>query len=81
MTETKIHLSDELRRKVDEIARDQNRDPADVMQEAVRRYVALQRFEKFVEKNEERARNLGIREEDVPGLVEEVRREKRDRGR
>jgi hypothetical protein len=48
---------------------------------AVRRYLAVRRLEQFAEKGEERARARGIREEDVPSLVEEVRRENRERGR
>jgi hypothetical protein len=32
----------------------------------VRRYVGVQRLERLAQKGEERARKLGIREEDVP---------------
>jgi predicted transcriptional regulator len=80
-TETKTALSDELRIQMEQIAREQNREPAEVLDEAVRRYVAVQRLERLALKGEERARKLGIREEDVPRLVDEVRRENRDRGR
>ena len=37
MTETTI-LSDDLRHQVEELARKQNRTPADILEEAVRRY-------------------------------------------
>ena len=47
----------------------------------MRRYVAVRRLEQLAEKGEKRGRALGIREEDVPGLVQEVRRENPDRGR
>jgi predicted transcriptional regulator len=81
MTETKTQLSDELQQRVNEIAREQNRQPAEILEEAVRRYFAVRRLERLAQKGEERARALGIREEDVPGLVEEVRRENRVRVR
>jgi predicted transcriptional regulator len=81
MTETKTQLSDELQRRVNELAREQNREPAEILEEAVRRYVAVRRLERLAQEGEERARALGIREEDVPGLVEEVRRENRVRVR
>lgn len=35
----------------------------------------------FVSRNEQRAREMGLTEEDVPRLVEEYRREKRERSR
>jgi predicted transcriptional regulator len=81
MTETKTQLSDELQRRVNELAREQNREPAEILEEAVRRYVAVRRLERLAQEGEERARALGIREEDVPGLVEEVRRANRVRVR
>ena len=78
MPETKTPLSDELQGQIEEIAREQNREPAEVLDEAVRRYVGVQRLEKLTQKGEERARKLGIREEDVPRLIQEVRRENRE---
>jgi predicted transcriptional regulator len=81
MPETKSLLSDELQKQIEQLAREQNRDPTEVLEEAVRRYVGMQRHEKLAQKSEERARALGIREEDVPRLIDEVRRENRDRGR
>jgi predicted transcriptional regulator len=81
MTETKTELPDDLQQKVEEIAREQERKPSEVVEDAVRRYVAVRRLEQLAEKGEERARARGIREEDVPRLVEEVRRGNRDRGR
>ena len=46
MPETKTPLSDELQGQIEEIAREQNREPAEVLDEAVRRYVGVQRLEK-----------------------------------
>ena len=79
--ETKSPLSDEWQNQIGKIAREQKREPAEVLEEAVRRYVGVQRVERLAQRGEERARARGNREEDVPRLVEDVRRENRDRGR
>jgi predicted transcriptional regulator len=81
MTDSKALLSDELKHRVEDYAREQNRDPADVMEEAVNRYLASQRLARFAEKMERQARSQGISEEDVPRLIQEVRRENETRGR
>jgi len=81
MTDDKQLLSDELLQQIEDCAREQNRKPSEVLEEAVRRYMALRRLERLAERGEERARARGIREEDVPSLVQEVRQEKIVRGR
>ena len=81
MTPTKTPLSDELQQQIEQIAQEQNREPAEVLEDAVRKYIWVRRLERLAEKGEARARGLGIREEDVPRLVKEVRQENRDRGR
>ncbi|HXJ95880.1 MAG TPA: hypothetical protein VMT20_23825 [Terriglobia bacterium] len=81
MRDTKELLSDGLLRKVEETAQAQNRKPADVVEEAVGRYLAGQRLEDLGARLERRARAKGIREKDVPRLVDEVRRENEARGR
>jgi predicted transcriptional regulator len=79
MPETKSPLSEELQRQVEELAREQHRQPSEVLEDAVRRYVGVKTLERLAKKGEARARALGIKEEDVPRLVEEVRRENRGR--
>jgi hypothetical protein len=81
MTNSKGLLSEEMQRRVEDFARQQNREPADVVEEALNRYMAGLRLEKLGAKMEGRAIALGIKEEDVPGLVHEVRRENAERGR
>jgi predicted transcriptional regulator len=73
-------VSDELKRRVEDFAQEQNRQPSDVMEEAVNRYLASERLGRFAEKMERRARDLGISEEDIPRLIQEVRRENESRG-
>jgi predicted transcriptional regulator len=80
-TETKTPLSDDLQTQIEQIAREQNREPAEVLEDAVRRYVGVQALERLARKGEKYARARGIEEEDVPDLVHEVRRENRDHGR
>jgi predicted transcriptional regulator len=79
MTDAKQLLSDDLVRQIEETARAQNRRPAEVLEEAVKQYLEKQSWVEFVKRNEERARQMGITENDVPRLVEEVRRENRGR--
>ena len=81
MTDAKEVLSEELLQQIEECARTQNRKPSEVLEEAVRRYMAVRRLERLAERGEERARARGIREEDVPSVVDEVRRENKVRGR
>jgi len=75
MTDTKGLLSDELLHQVEETARAQNRRPAEVVTEAVAKYLEEQSWRQYVERNELRARAKGIGEDDVDRLISEVRRE------
>jgi predicted DNA-binding protein len=52
--ETKTQLSDELWQRINELAREQNREPAAILEEAVRRYFAVRRLERLAQKGEER---------------------------
>jgi predicted transcriptional regulator len=81
MTNGKELLSGELLEQVEQVARAQNREPSELVEEAVRKYLKSERLERFVEKAEGRARAKGLREEDVPRLISEVRRENQERGR
>jgi hypothetical protein len=81
VTDPKPLISDDLLHLGQETARAQNREPAEVIEEAVGRYLASRRLARFAERGEARARASGIREEDVPRLVDEVRRENEARGR
>jgi predicted transcriptional regulator len=80
MTETNTILTDDLRHQVEDLARRQNRLPGDVLAEAVRRYARVQTLERFAARAGRHARKLRIKEEDVPRLIDEVRRENETRG-
>jgi predicted transcriptional regulator len=79
MATTKIPLSDELQRQIEEAAREQHRKPAEVLEEAVRQYLDRQSWVSFVQENERNARTKGITEGDVDWLISEVRQENRSR--
>jgi len=77
MTDTKGLLSEELLHQVEETARAQNRQPAEVVTEAVAKYLEEQSWRQYVEHNEIRAGAKGITEDDVDRLISEVRNENR----
>ncbi len=81
MTDGKQILSDELMEQVAQLAHQQHRQPAEVLQDAIQQYAATYRLERFSEKMARRAQEKGIREEDIPDLVRQVRREEQQRGR
>jgi predicted transcriptional regulator len=72
-----IGLPDDLASSVDELARSQGKTAEEVVEEATRRYLARTRLERLVARNEQRAREVGLMEADVPRLVKEFRRERR----
>jgi metal-responsive CopG/Arc/MetJ family transcriptional regulator len=75
MTDKKALLTEELLHEVEEAARAQNREPRELVADALRKYLDEQSWVEYVEKNERRARANGIGEEDVERLISEVRRE------
>jgi predicted transcriptional regulator len=81
MTGIKTPLSDELQKQIEQVAREQNRKPSEVLEDAVRKYLDDQKWQSLVARGEQRARDKGLTEADVPRLIEEVRRENRERGR
>jgi len=77
--EKNVTLPEDLLAAVADCARAAGKTPEEVIEEATRRYLARERVDKFVRRNEQRARELGIEEGDVPRLVKEFRREQRGR--
>lgn len=66
-------LAAEVRAAADE----ESRPVGEVLREAVERYLSGRRWQKIFTYGEERARELGLTEEDVPRLITEYRREQR----
>jgi predicted transcriptional regulator len=79
MTDAKELLSPDLIQKIEDAARTENRRPADLLQDAVKQYLYRQSWVDFVERNERRALDMGLTEDDVPRLVEDYRRENHSR--
>jgi metal-responsive CopG/Arc/MetJ family transcriptional regulator len=78
-SEKNVALPDDLLMAVAEIARTEGKTADEVIAEATRRYLARERMDRFVRRNEQRARDLRIAESDVPRIVEDFRREQRGR--
>jgi metal-responsive CopG/Arc/MetJ family transcriptional regulator len=77
MTDGKELLPEELLHQVEEAARAQNREPAELVTDAVRKYLDEQSWVKYVERNEAKTRKAGISEADVDRLLSEARSETR----
>jgi len=64
---------------LEEIAREQNREPADLLEEAWARYVEEQSRARLVVVGQENSIRLGLQESDTERLIAEYPREKRGR--
>ena len=69
-------IPEDLLARVREAAKAEERSSDDLIADALERYVRATRFDRLVSYGESRARDLGIREEDVPRLVKETRKER-----
>jgi predicted transcriptional regulator len=74
-----VALPDDLVTAAEEMARAEGKTADELIEEATRRYLARQRLDSFVRRNERQARGLGITEADVPKIVKQFRREHRGR--
>jgi Arc/MetJ-type ribon-helix-helix transcriptional regulator len=73
-------LPGELMAQVRKLAQAEDRSTDEVVQEAVERLLRSKRRQKLYEYGERQARELGIKESDVPRLLKETRQNHR-RGR
>jgi len=80
MANSNIRVPEALMVELQKTAQDEKRSPEEVVQEAVERYLRQKRREKLHAYGEAQAQKLGIREEDVPELVKQTRRETAERG-
>jgi hypothetical protein len=62
-----------------EAARAEGKTTDELIEALTRRYLSREWRDRFVRRNEQRARELGITEGDVPRLIHEHRREQRGR--
>lgn len=69
-----ISLSPNLLKKAEKAAKEENRTRSELLREALRRYLEDREWRKIYRYGERRARSLGLEEEDVERLVDEIRR-------
>ncbi len=83
-----ITLPDELLPRLEAVARAENKTADDIATEAVEKLLQerakdweMGKWRDFVADNKHRAEAMGIREEDIPEIIHEYRREQNRRGR
>jgi hypothetical protein len=81
VSDSSIRVSEALMAELMRAADVEQRSPEEVVEDAVERYLRLKRRERLYAYGEGQAERLGIKEEDVPTLVNEIRRDTSARGR
>ena len=80
MSTTNLPLSGELARQLEDAARAQQKEPAALLEEAVKQYLEDRSWVKLMGYGQERAKALAITtEEDIDRLIAESRSEQRAR--
>jgi predicted transcriptional regulator len=73
---TQKELPPDLQAQVNLLAKEQNRQPAELLEEAVRRYLKEERLERLTTEADRRNTGNGLFEGDVPRAVKEYRADK-----
>jgi len=81
MAANNISLPEPLLAEIESAAQAEHRTADEVAADAIRQYLEKQSWVKFVERNERRAKEMGIAEDDVNRLVKEYRTENPQHGR
>jgi metal-responsive CopG/Arc/MetJ family transcriptional regulator len=81
MAANNISLPEPLLAEIESAAQAEHRTADEVAADAIRQYLEKQSWVKFVERNERRAKDMGITEDDVNRLVKEYRTENPQHGR
>ncbi len=81
MTTPKTMLSDESQQQIEQLAREQQREPGEVLEEAVRRYAAVCRLERFADKMGKWRAKRASRKKICRASSKRVRHENTERGR
>ena len=76
-----ISLPEPLLAELESAAQAEHRTADEVVADAVRVYLEKQSWAQFVERNERRAKEMGITENDVDRLISEYRAENHPNGR
>jgi metal-responsive CopG/Arc/MetJ family transcriptional regulator len=81
MAANNISLPEPLLAEIESAAQAEHRTADEVAADAIRQYLEKQSWVKFVERNERRAKDMGITEDDVNRLVTDYRTENQQHGR
>lgn len=81
MSDSSIRVSEALMAELQRAADVEQRSPEEVVEDAVERYLRLKRRERLYAYGEGQVERLGIKAEDVPALVKEIRRDTSARNR
>ena len=81
MAANNISLPEPLLAEIESAAQAEHRTADEVAADAIRQYLEKQSWVKFVERNERRAKDMGITEGDVDRLIAEYRSENQQHGR
>jgi metal-responsive CopG/Arc/MetJ family transcriptional regulator len=76
-----ISLPEPLLAEIRSAAEAQHRSADELAADAIRGYLKEQSWVQFVQRNERRAKDMGISEDDVNRLIAEYRSENQQRGR
>jgi hypothetical protein len=74
-----LTLPTKLAAEVQAVANEEHRPPAELVCEAIERYLKDRRWRRLVSYGQARARELGLTEADLPRLIAEARQEHRQR--
>jgi len=81
MAANNISLPEPLLAEIESAAQAEHRTADEVAADAIRQYLEKQSWVKFVERNERRAKDMGITEDDVNRMVTDYRTENPQHGR
>ena len=73
-----ISLMPEFLEEIEKLAKEERRTKSELVREALRRYLADKELRRLQRYGLQKARELGLKEEDVPRLIEEYRAEAND---
>jgi CopG family transcriptional regulator / antitoxin EndoAI len=71
-----VSIPDELMRETEEVARAQGRTKSELVRDALRRQLRLERFRQLQRYGRQRAEQRGVGPEDTEALVDELRAER-----
>ena len=72
-----VAITPSLLAEIQAVADEEKRPAEEVLREAIERYLMNRRWQRILAYGQQRARELGLTEADVPRLIEEYRQEQR----